>query len=208
VKVKLQMSEHIYNRYNKSNFIIVGSKEKYANISKQLGGKWNKKEDGWIIPDKDEIVFKQLMNVLYPDNNVEFPNDVKQPPEVVDEEVVKQKTIPEPVVSKKKGSRRKFVRARSVGSSSDNDSVVEDIPEVVPNQPVDETDYNAELYDDEEFNLTSSGSDNDSSSSEDFPTPSPKRKQLANDDVLDKMERVRRRMFEMDMEEKRKKKKD
>jgi hypothetical protein len=136
-----------------------------------------------------------LMNVLYPDNKVEFPTDKNETTQVV---------IPEQ--EKKPKPKRKFRRARSVGGSSDDDSINVEEPVIKENIPssIDAPPYKGTLYDEEdEFSLTSS--DCDSSSSEDFPHSSPKRKQLANDNVIDKMERVRMRLFEMDMEERKKK---
>ena len=181
------MSEHTYSRYDKNSFIIIGPKQKYTNIAKQVGGTWKKQGNGWVVKDINEPLFRKLIDILYPDNSFQFPNDGV---------IQVQKDVK---VLRDTKTKRVFRRARSIGSS-DDDSVEKVVPVIVhdPKQDINLYDYN-------EFILTSSGSDddNDSSSSEDFPHPSPNRNKLANDDVLDKMERVRRRMFEMDMQERR-----
>jgi hypothetical protein len=189
------MSEHTYNRHSKSKFIITGPKETYSNIAKQASGSWNKKENGWVIPDSNVDLFKKMASVIHPDNTL-FEPEAKSEPEPIIEEIV------EPVAKPKQ--RRKFRRARSVGSSSSES----DIEPNTFNEPLVQEEYKGELYDDDDVNLTSSssdGSDSDSDSSKDFPHSSPNRKKLANDSVLDKMERTRRRMFELDMADKRKK---
>lgn len=59
------------------------------------------------------------------------------------------------------------------------------------------------LYDNDHIYLSSSSSSSgDESSSPDFPNPSPKRNRHVSDDVFDKMEKVRRRLHQMEMEEK------
>jgi hypothetical protein len=182
------MSTHSYNTHSKNKFIITGPKETYSNIAKQVGGSWNKKENGWVISDSNIELFKKIINVVDPDNKLFEP----EPPLI-------ETTIEPP---KPKQQRRKFRRARSVGSSdSESDSE--------PPTPIVEKQYIGELYDDDEVNLTSSSSDDesgsDSDSSKDFPHSSPNRKTLANDSVLDKMERTRRRLFELDMVDRRNK---
>jgi hypothetical protein len=186
------MSEHTYNRHSKSKFIITGPKETYSNIAKQASGSWNKKENGWIIPDSNVDLFKKMASVIHPDNTLFEPEAKPEP--IVEEIVTKPK------------QRRKFRRARSVGSSSSESE--SDVEPTTFNEPLIQEDYKGELYDHDDVNLTSSssdGSDSDSDSSKDFPHSSPNRKKLANDSVLDKMESTRRRMFELDMADRRKK---
>jgi hypothetical protein len=174
------MSEHNYERHSKTKFIITGPKDKYSNISKQVGGVWKKAENGWVINDSCTDMFKKLLDVIHPDNDLVF----EKPKEAVVKPVVETKP------------KRKFRRARSI-TSNDSDSIKEVVTSSAP--------YTGNLNDDsDDFQLTSSSSDSDSSA--DYPHSSPNRKKLANDDVMDKMETLRRRMFELDMADRRKKK--
>lgn len=185
------MSEHTYQRHSKSKFIITGPKDKYSNIAKETGGVWKTAKNGWVIDDSSMEMFKKLINVICPDNEIVFD-------EILEPAVVS--TAPTRELLGDLKPKRKFRRARSIGSSdSEHESVKNDEPPS-PKQ------YGGNIYDEsDEFSLTSSDSDDDSDSSQDFPHSSPNRKKLANDNVLDKMERTRRRMFELDMADKRNK---
>ena len=188
------MSEHTYQRHTKTKFIITGPKDKYSNIAKQTGGVWKKAKNGWVIDDSSVGMFKKLINVICPDNELVF-DEILEPVVVPTAPIIPTRELIGDLKPK-----RKFRRARSIGSSDSE-------PESVKNdEPPSPKPYDGNLYDEsDEFNLTSSDSDNDSDSSQDFPHSSPNRKKLANDNVLDKMECTRRRMFELDMADKRNK---
>lgn len=50
---------------NEKVIIIVGDKEKYKNLAKQVNGKWDSRKKGWVVSDEDVIIFKKLVNVVF-----------------------------------------------------------------------------------------------------------------------------------------------
>lgn len=207
------MASPTYSEYSDTHFIIQGVlKNKYINISKQVDGKWLSGKKGWVIPNENKEVFSELLRVLFPedhssifkeDSSDESQNkksdddsddETKQPPlySTPSEKIIKPQKTPPPISRSKK-----YRRARSRSRSRDNknkEKPVEQNFEIYENQGDGDVSPSSSEYDSE-----------DSESSEDYPSKSPSRNNITNDAVLEKMEKVRQRLFKIDMEERRKK---
>jgi hypothetical protein len=61
------MSELQYKVYNRTSLYVTGDREKYAEVIKKLGGRWNNKlkpNPGWTVPIAKEEELKNLINGL------------------------------------------------------------------------------------------------------------------------------------------------
>ena len=61
------MPELVYEVYNKKSLAVHGDKQKYQNLIKKLGGRWNprmKTGPGWTVPKEKESLLKNLIESL------------------------------------------------------------------------------------------------------------------------------------------------
>ena len=220
-----------YSAHNSKTVLVKGDKKKFASLLKQVDGRWNTKQDGWVVPIDNEKKLKNLMNALYPEDAVkeevvsavEVKKDDTAAKAESDDESSAHTKHKETSNAKREetGSRdsRRYRRSRSPSSCSSSSSSSED-DQSPPRtrdkkQPDNQIDKyyksvkksprsfsSSNLYDDDHIHLSSSSSSDYDSSSPDFPNPSPKRNRHLTDDVLDKMEAVRRRLRQMEIEDK------
>lgn len=227
-----------YSAHNLKTVLVKGDKKKFAPLLKQVEGRWNTKQDGWLIPIDNENKLKNLINALYPENVpkekeviVELKEEAtkvkhydttaaaKAESDDSSDEDDKHKETPK-AKQDENGSRssRRYRRSRSPSSSSSSDDDQSPPRTRDKKQSDNQVDKyyksfkksprsfsSSNLYDDDHIHLSSSSSSDYDSSSPDFPNPSPKRNRHLTDDVLDKMEAVRRRLRQMEIEDKGKK---
>ena len=56
-----------YEKYNKNRLAVRGDKDKYQNLIKSIGGRWNSRMrggEGWMIPTNKEKILKNLIKSL------------------------------------------------------------------------------------------------------------------------------------------------
>ena len=238
-----------YSAHNLKTVLVKGDKKKFAPLLKQVEGRWNTKQDGWLIPVENEKKLKNLITALYPDDSpkeeVVVSVDLKMKHDETaakaqgsDSDKEKTKMKHDETAAKAQGSdsdsdeskhkdtlrhreqdSRRYRRSRSPPSSHSSSSSTSDDDKSPPRRKdkkesgkkIDKyyqsfkkspRSFNSNLYDDNHVHLSSSSSSDYDSSSPDFPNPSPKRNRHVSDDVLDKMEAVRRRLRQMEMEDK------
>ena len=235
-----------YSAHNLKNVLVKGDKKKFASLLKQVEGRWNTKQDGWLIPIENEKKLTNLINALYPEQvtkeetivHVEFKEEEPkintsakaEEPKIntsakAESADAKHKETSKANRDETRSSRdsRRYRRSRSPSSSSSSSSSSGDDQSSSrtreKKQPEHIDQYyksfkksprsfsSSNLYDDEHIHLSSSSSSDYDSSSPDFPNPSPKRNRHITDDVFDKMEAVRRRLRQIEKEEKDKDKK-
>lgn len=109
------MSELQYKVYNRTSLYVTGDREKYAEVIKKLGGRWNNKlkpSPGWTVPLAKEEELKRLISGLDPNTVVAVSVPVK---DKKDEEIEK---IQQHAKSRK--AQHKYHRA--VSESEDEES--------------------------------------------------------------------------------------
>jgi hypothetical protein len=213
-----------YSAHNSKTVLVKGDKKKFASLLKQVDGRWNTKQDGWVVPIENEKKLKNLMNALYPEDAVK--EEVVAAVEVKKDDTAAKAESDDESKHKDSSKRddedtRRYRRSRSPpsspssSSSSDDQSPPRRKDKKQPDNKIDKyyqsfkkspRSFGSNLYDDDHIHLSSSSSSDSDSSSPDFPNPSPKRDRHVTDAVLDKMEAVRRRLRQMELEEKDRKK--
>ena len=230
-----------YSAHNLKTVLVKGDKKKFASLLKQVDGRWNTKQDGWLIPVDNEKKLKNFINALYPEDvaKEEVAVEVKQKEETTPSKEKSTEDLPyvkhKETLKRDEEDSRRYRRSRSPpspssqssssSSSSSNLSLSSDDQSPPRSHDIDRkqstkkidkyyksfkkspTSFSSSnLYDDDHIHLSSSSSSDDDDSSPAFPNPSPKRNRHVSDDVFDKMEAVRRRLNQMEMEEKNRRK--
>jgi hypothetical protein len=183
--------------YDDTSFLIPKKygKTTYENVVKKLGGEWLPSK-GWKISYDEQSRFIDYTDLLF--TNVKFiiePRpDTKKPSDDIEQ-------VDDPVENIVPSGR--FRRARSIDKTKSlNHKKYYDMFKKSPDE------FGKLVFDDDPVQLSSSDddSDDDSQSSEDYPNRSPSRNLLVNDETVDKLEIVRRRMLELDVKDNTKKK--
>lgn len=101
------MSELVWQGYNKQSLVVIGDRQKYGQLIKNIGGRWNSRlknfQPGWTVPRDKEAELKKLINEI---NN-------PAPVEKSEEPVLTE--------TKSRKNQKKYHRAVSASESDDSD---------------------------------------------------------------------------------------
>lgn len=183
--------------YDDTSFLIPKKygKNTHERMVNKLGGEWLPSR-GWKIDYAKWDKLIDYADLLFSGTvfNIEHP-----PPK--DDSVKDDSSDEEDVVSS-----GRFKRASSAGKTKSSNH-----PSYYQTFKKSAEDFSNLVFDDDHVELSSSSdedeSDDNSQSSEDFPNRSPNRRVLVNDETVDKLETLRRRMVELDVKDRKKKKK-
>jgi hypothetical protein len=110
----LNMADITYTTYNERSFIVRGDKEKYKDLIKTIGGRWNSRvkdgEPGWLVGFDKEDELKKLIDLVKKADNI---NNIG-------------------VKSRK--TQNKYRRALSRSGSEDDEDNENDIPMLMPSE--------------------------------------------------------------------------
>ena len=115
-----------YEPYNKKSFAVRGDREKYGNVIRKLGGRWNirlKNGPGWTVPTEKENELKKLIND-FTSNTTENLGDTDDP---------KDKEI-ERIKNNAKSRKDQYKYHRAVSEDSENDDSPLELSEKQNNQ--------------------------------------------------------------------------
>jgi hypothetical protein len=181
--------------YDDTSFLIPKKygKTTYESVVNKLGGEWLPSK-GWKINYDEQSRFLDYTDLVF--NGVSFiieqrPDNKKSSDDI--EQVDDENNVPS----------GKFRRARSIDKKKSLDH--KNYYDMFKKSP---DEFGKIVFDDDHVRLSSSDedSDDDSQSSDDYPNRSPSRNLLVNDETVDKLEIVRRRMLELDVKDTTKKK--
>ena len=197
-------------------FLVTASdKKRYKNLINQVNGKWDSKHSGWKVNYQQKELLTNLIKLSFPEDIIQgIQKETIPDNKVVSEEAIKSENILETNVSsiddtnkeiessddeifnlinlKSRKKQKKYKRAISEDEYTSDENIV-----LKP----DEKELSVNIADDEDCSISSIDS-RSSSSSEDFPNTSPRRKEMVNDKIVDKIQQMQLKYAESKIKKK------